>query len=183
MSPYNRIELIDLDPFAPEITRARAGVLADLRESERHMEGWFQDLKWQKNAFTFCTLIREKDGPSVALSACKIMPDRTMKILCHYYMIRSFRSAYRSLSQTDIIPWHVKRAREEKLAGVWYTIHAFDRRHERLKQSVLRSLNGGRVREEYQPYLNSFRHEGQITYNHVRQDKFYFPLENHDGVE
>ena len=176
MSRYNNVSLEDFDSFDDTVTSTRRKVINDLNKNEYYMWQWFEDVKWQKNQFNHTTLAFDTNKEIIGLSSCKIFPDKTMKILCHYYIFKNKRLKYRSISQTDFIPHHVQFGISNQLKGVWYTVHCFDKRHERLKKSIINGINGGGISLRYQPYVNSFKYRGKITYNHVEQDLFYYSL-------
>lgn len=176
MSPYKSIKLEDRSPFSEFTSLARTEVLNDVSSKEAHMISWYQKEKWTKNNFNFSTVARDSQKNLIAISSCKVMPDETLKMLCHYYVMRNMRHVYLSISQTDFIPHYVEYAKKHCLKSVWFSIHCFDVRRERLKQSVIRSLNGGKLDLKCQPYVNSFKYQGQITYNHVKQHKFIYKI-------
>ena len=177
MSLYKNIKIEDHLPLSKAISLARKEVLNDIVSSkETYMISWYQDEKWAKNNFHFSTIARDFQKKLIAISSCKIMPDKTLKTLCHYYVMKKKRYIYPSISQTNFIPHYVKYAEKNCLKGVWFSIHCFDLRRERLKQSIIRSLNGGKVDLKYQPYVNSFKYQGEIIYNHVKQCKFFYRI-------
>lgn len=179
MSPYKNIEIKDYDSSSEVISSAREEILNDIASSEKnHMISWYQEEKWNKNNFRFSTIARDSQNKLIAVSSCKIMSDKALKILCHYYVMKSMRCIYPSISQTDFIPHYVKYAKKHRLKSVWFSIHCFDLRRKRLKQSAIRSLNGGKLDLKYQPYVNSFEYQGEVVYNHVKQHKFVYRIKD-----
>ena len=174
------VYLLDKDSWDEDITSIRSKILDKYESSSSYMREWFVDSKWEKNQFSFTTVAYDNEGEVLGLSSSKIFPDKTMKILCHYYLLPQYRVNYRSLSQTDLIPHYVQYALSNMLKGVWFTVHCFDKRHERLKKSILRGLNGGQLSAKDQPFSSSFKYHGEITYNNVPQDKFYYNLTEND---
>ena len=177
MSLYKNITLENHSPLSKTILLAKKEILTDIISSgETYMLSWYQGEKWTKNNFYFSTIAKNSQKKLVAISSCKLMSNKTLKILCHYYVIKSMRHIYPSISQTNFIPHYVRYAKKHRFKGVWFSIHCFDIRRERLKKSIIRSLNGGKVDLKYQPYVKSFKYKGEMIYNNVKQHKFFYEI-------
>ena len=174
---YKNITIENHSSLSDTISLARKKISTDIISSEEtYMLSWYQDTKWTKNNFYFSTIAKDSQNKLVAISSCKLMSDKTLKILCHYYVMKSMRHIYPSISQTNFMPHYVKYAEKHCFKGVWFSIHCFDIRRERLKKSVIRTLNGGKVDLKYQPYVNSFKYKGEMIYNNVKQHKFSYEI-------
>ena len=176
-SPYKDISILQCSLNDERVTNFRLQIIDDIgdKQNESYMVKWFTEPKWTKNNFELINLVLVEDK-IIAISCNKVQPDNTVKVLCHYYVLRDYRSKYRSLQHTDIIPSDVEYAKSLNLSGIWYSIHAFDQRHKRYAESNIRMLNGGKVGYESQPYWPLFKYEGEVSYNNVMQHKFYFDL-------
>ena len=179
LSPYTDIQISDFDSNYDVVTSARQQIVLEIKSDigykEKYMLPWFEDEKWYKNAFDYCDIVF-RDGDLVALSGNKILADNTIKILCHYYVMKKYRVIYRGLQQTDLIPKSIATAKTKNLKGVWYSVHAFDKRHERLIQSQIRGYNGSKLNAKCMPYWLKTEYHGEINYNHTIQHKFYIPV-------
>lgn len=176
MSPYKNIKIIDYSPFSAPISVIREQILNDISSKENYMLSWYRKKKWIKNNFDFSTITTDPQGTPIALSSCKVMPDKTLKILCHFYVMRKMRPIYPSISHTDFTPHYVDYARKHKLKGVWFSVHCFNRRQHCHKKAILRSLNGGKLDLKFQPYANLFKYTGEINYNNVMQSRFFYSI-------
>ncbi|MCZ0932206.1 MAG: hypothetical protein OXJ52_03525 [Oligoflexia bacterium] len=156
------------------VSKVREQILNDISLKENYIKSWYCEKKWTKNDFDFSTIATDTQGNSIAISSCKLMPDKTLKILCHFYVMRKMRSIYPSISHTDFTPHYVKYAKEHSLKGVWFSVHCFNDRQKRHKKAVIRSLNGGLQDLKFQPYACLFKYEGEIQYNSVTQSKFLY---------
>lgn len=180
-SPYKDIKIFSLDPLSKEITSAREIIIDELKSQKKdnkHMIDWYEDKRWASYCLDYCTGVYTAKGELISLSGNKIQPDNTMKVLCYYYMIKKYRTMYRSLSQTDIIPSNVEYAKEKRIKGIWFSVHVFDKRHARLSNSQKRFLNGGNLLEHQMPYWKKLKYVGNITYRGVEQEKFYMKVDN-----
>ena len=176
MSPYKNINLRDHSPLSTSVSIMREKILNDIPPKEAHTVSWYQEAKWIKNNFDFSTIAIDSNKIPIAFSSCKLMPDQTLKILCHFYIIKKMRYIYRSISHTDFIPHYIEYAKKHKINGLWFSIHCFNRRLKCYKTAVLRSLNGGQLSLKYQPYANLFKYTGEIKYNNVIQSQFVYTL-------
>ena len=79
---------------------------------------------------------------------------------------------YRGISQTDIIPHCVDYARKKQMEYIWLTVHTFDKRHQRLSDSIKNKLNGSGIPREQMPYYEKWEYVGEIKFHSVMQDKF-----------
>lgn len=176
LSPYKDIRIDTLHPSSDQVSEVRNLIIDELMSQKKdnmHMLSWYQPQQWSKVKLDNCTVVyNDKDEP-IALSGNKIQPDNTMKVLCYYYMFKRFRTTYKSLSQTDIIPSNVEFAKTRDLDGIWFSVHVFDERHKRLAESQKRFMNGSMLDESMMPYWKKFKYIGTIIYNHVKQEKFY----------
>lgn len=176
MSPYKNVEIMDYPALSMPISVAREQILGDISSKEKHMISWYQDDKWAKNKFNFSTIARDPQKNCIALSSCKKMPDNTLKILCHYYVIRRMRCNYPGIAQTDFIPHYLKYARKLHVKGVWFSIHSFSQRQEKHKMAKIRRLNVRPFGLNFQPYKGLFKYMGEIEYNNVMQSKFLYSM-------
>lgn len=179
---YSNLEFVTSGPNEELACFSREQIVLDINaglESEKHMLGWFTHTPdWYVNSLTYCNMLYDKDCNLIAMASSAIQPDNTMKILCHYYVIRKYRALYRSIHQTNIIPADIQYGIDNKLNGVWYSFHAFDKRHQRYSDSQKRLLNGSGVREEHMPFWKQFKYVGNVIYKNVEQEKFYMDLTN-----
>jgi hypothetical protein len=180
-SPYTDIKIIDHAPTSQEILLVRNKIISDIttngHKNEQFMIEWFSEPKWTKNNFTYCQEIRDSLGHTIALSSNKILENNSMKILCHYYVMKDQRAKYRSMQHSDLIPDCYLYAKNLGLDNIWYSIHAFDTRHKRYAESNIRKLNGGKLTDKEQPYWSKIRYNGEIEYNYVKQHQFIIDIE------
>mgnify|MGYP006268762913 CR=1 FL=1 len=177
---YEDLTCTICDPHDQLVDAARSAVLLDIlvhgSDSDQQMLHWYADDKWRKNQFHDACLIQDKDGAFVALCGNRLMPDDSMKILCHLYTIKRYRNRYQSLHQVLMIPRLVQQAKDMCLQGLWYSIHTFDQRHKRFSESQKRLLKPGAVARDHMPYWDRFIFTETIVYNNTEQDKFYMSL-------
>ena len=176
MSPYKDIKIVDHLSLSVPVSTTRKQILNDISSREKHIMSWYYEKKWIKNNFDFSTIAIDSQGNPIALSSCKVISNKTLKILCHFYIMRRYRHIYRSISHTDFIPHYVEYARKHKLKGVWFSIHCFNHRQKCHREAIIRSLNGGRLDLKFQPYANLFKYTGEIMYNNVIQSQFFYTL-------
>ena len=176
MSPYKNIEIKDYPPLSHSVSVMREQILNDIPLREQHIISWYNKKKWIKNNFSSSTIATDFQKNPIAISSCKLMTDQTLKILCHFYIMKKVRHIYRSISHTDFIPHYVKYAKKHKIKGLWFSIHCFNNRLKCYRQAIIRSLNGGQLDLKYQPYANLFKYKGEIKYNNVTQSQFFYIL-------
>lgn len=181
MSPYSQVSFEDLDPLHPFISQAREMISLEIEKHPRDklMLPWFSDKKWRSNQFSYSTLAWNEERKLIGMSSCRVMDDESMKILCHYYLMKDMRTSFRSISQTDFVPRYVQEARRLSLKSVWMSVHTFDRRHTRLADSIERSINregNNRISRQQQPYVDHFKYVGEVEYNNTLQKKYVLNL-------
>lgn len=168
------------NPLDNIVSQSRCLVQEDIKnygtQHDQKMLFWFSDEKWIKNKFSNATVILDENDRLVGICGNRLLSDNTMKILCHYYVMKEFRNRYQSLHQVLIIPKLVEFGKANNLNGLWYSFDTFDLRHKRYSESQKRLLRGSNVSKDYIPYWDKFKFEGQVVYNNVLQDKFYLDL-------
>ena len=177
---YNNLQLTNRDPFDDRITSARSLICNDIQQfgsaNDQKMLYWFSNEKWTKNKFTNSIVIHDEHGEVVALCGNILLNDNTLKILCHFYVLKKFRSMYQSVHQVLMIPNMVEYGMSIGATGLWYSFDPYDNRHKRYSESQKRLLNGSNVPTNQMPYWDKFEFVGQVTYNNTLQDKFYMNL-------
>jgi hypothetical protein len=177
---YQNLNHSFYDSLDQIVTNSRYTVQNDIEKygsnNDKKMLFWFSDEKWVKNKFSNSSLIFDENRNLIAICGNRLLDDNTMKILCHYYVIKKFRNKYQSLHQVIIIPELVKFGKLNNLKGLWYSFDLFDKRHKRYSESQKRLLRGSKVPIEFIPYWNKFEFLGETVYNNVKQDKFFMKL-------
>ena len=167
---YTDINYLKLPPFDDAVNEARAIVTKDIDQKNSYMKFWFLDEKWEKNKFDHCDVLY-KGNEVVALCGNALFGD-TLKIFCHLYVIKKFRKFYPSIHMTNILPSKIDFAKNHNLNELWYTIHTFDKRHERLSDSQKYYFVAPASRNVSMPDYYKFEYKGKVTYNYTEQDKF-----------
>lgn len=179
---YTDIQIVQTHPNDTIAASSRELIVNDILSGDtnaHYMSAWYtRSNEWYEKSFSHCYLLYDNFDQLIAMSSNSLQPDNTMKILCHFYILKDFRNKYRGIHQTNIIPKDVEYGIKHNLNGIWYSIHPFDKRHKRYSESQKRLLNGSKLHEEIMPYWKSFVYVGNVIYKNVIQEKFYMDLTN-----
>ena len=177
---YQNLKLMICEPFFDVVTYSRKIISNDIESfgstTDQNMLYWFTDEKWSKNKFTNTVVICNEYNEIVALCGNKMLDDNTVKILCHFYVLKKFRNLYQGIHQVLIIPKMVEHFTNVGAYGLWYSFDPYDKRHKRYSESQKRLLKGANVSTDLMPYWDKFKFVGQVNYNNTVQDKFYMEL-------
>lgn len=177
---YLDITSVRVLPSDERTVKSRQQVVNDIlatSTAENHMIGWFtHQQNWYDTNFSYSNILHNNSGELVAISSNSLQPDNTMKILCHFYVLKKYRSVYRGIHQTNIIADDVEYGLKHGINGLWYSFHTFDNRHQRYSNSQKRLLNGSKISEELMPFWKKFKYVGNVIYKNVEQEKFYMDL-------
>lgn len=168
-SPYKlQVKIITKDEILPYVKAIQEDILDNGLKKDLIIYKWYKDLY---HRFSLYTLVFDEDDNFIAYSG-NDLNDNSIKILCHLYVIRKYRTIYRSITQTDLIPFMVDFAENNGYDSIWYSMEVSDPHRSKYATSQKRHLNGGKLDSKYMPFWKDFEYVGQVVYNHVIQEKF-----------
>ena len=142
----------------PEDILTERIVLKILDECDKPLKVWFEDLAEKDLWYLLVACIG--DTP-ISICGCR----KDGKVLCYLYTLKEYRNKYRGLVQIDYVPIFVENAITEKL---YLTVHAYDKKHERLARAWDRLIHSGQPPEK-QPYRGKWKYLGIKEYRGVDQ--------------
>jgi hypothetical protein len=132
-----------------------------------HPKEWFTN--WHKYDLWY-SIVAMKDNLPISIASAR----KDGKILCYLYTLPKYRNMYRELAQIDYIPIHVELAKTRIL---YLSIHAFDKKHERLAKAWDRKILN-HLPNDVTPYRGKFVYKGIKEYRHVPQHIYELDLDN-----
>ena len=161
---YNDVTIYRCQPYDPIVERM---VLHILEECDDHPSTWFEDLG-RKNLWYL--LVAVVNNQPISICGCR----EDGKVLCYLYTLKEYRNKYRGLAQIDYVPIFIENAKTDK---IYLTVHAYDKKHERLARAWDRLINSGNPPEK-QPYRGKWKYLGVKEYRGVDQHWYELDYKN-----
>lgn len=162
-------------PLSEEITEIRKQIIQEilLTDQNKHMLDWFGP-SWEQQNYIQADVVYDSEGV-VLLCASEFTHDsERIKVGCRTYQMYDTRPKHHSVNQRIVFPEYANIAKQLGVRYLWYTYHAFDRRHERYVQSHIRGISHTSNNE--MPLYREFKYDGIVEYKDVNQHSFVCDL-------
>jgi len=138
-----------------------------LQECEDHPRQWFEKLDQKDLWYVLVACI---DNNPISICGCR----KDGKVLCYLYTLKNYRNKYRGIAQIDYVPIFIENTITDK---IYLTVHAYDKKHEKLARAWDRLISSGRPPEK-QPYRGKWKYLGIKEYRGVDQHWYELDYKN-----